>query len=200
MCFRAGGSCFASAIASDANVFWRPHHLPHVLSATACRVAGRLNGDELDIFALPCRVAVLLVGDGFQHVLFTDGHKSLQLIVSGAGIFEPVRLTSRILWPSAETKQRLEAIAVLNALRQTGRFLPRFFRVEPRCARLRWVLRALDGFLAGASHREIGVTLFGIARIERDWADPGDHLRDMIRRAVKRGRSLMDGEYRRFLS
>lgn len=64
---------------------------------------------------------------------------------------------------------------------------------------MRWVLRALDGSIAGASHREIGIVLFGKARVERDWADPGDHLRDIVRRAIKRGRSLMNGGYKRFL-
>ncbi|MES0220022.1 DUF2285 domain-containing protein [Mesorhizobium sp. C280B] len=29
--------------------------------------------------------------------------------------------------------------------------------------------------------------------------DPGDHLRDSVRRAVRRGRSLMNGGYKRFL-
>jgi hypothetical protein len=76
---------------------------------------------------------------------------------------------------------------------------PRFFPAQPRHARLRSVLRALDGFSAGASHREIGVALFGKARVERDWTDPGDHLRDIVRRAVKRGRSLTNGGYTRFL-
>jgi hypothetical protein len=61
------------------------------------------------------------------------------------------------------------------------------------------VLRALDGSIAGASHREIGAVLFGKARVERDWADPGDHLRDNVRRAIKRGRSLMNGGYSKFL-
>jgi hypothetical protein len=61
------------------------------------------------------------------------------------------------------------------------------------------VLRALDGALAGASHREIAEALFGQRRIQVDWAEPGENLRDRIRRAIWRGRSLMDGGYRDFL-
>lgn len=199
MIFRAGGSCFASAIGSDADVFWHPHQHSRVLAVSADRVVGASGEGMLDIHALSCRVSVLLVGGGLQHVLFVDSHRCLQLTVSGGDIFEAVQLTSSILWPDVETRHRLQAIAVLNALKQTGRLLPRFFTAEPRSTRLGRVLRALDGSLAGSSHREIGKVLFGPARIDRDWADPGDHLRDMVRRAVRRGRSLMNGGYERFL-
>ncbi|MER9223599.1 DUF2285 domain-containing protein [Mesorhizobium sp. M0644] len=87
----------------------------------------------------------------------------------------------------------------LNGLRSTGRLQSRFFPTEPRRTRLRRVLRALDGSIAGAPHREIGLALFGRTRVEQDWADPGDHLRDSVRRAVRRGRSLINGGYKRFL-
>ncbi|WP_245425718.1 DUF2285 domain-containing protein [Mesorhizobium sp. WSM3862] len=62
-----------------------------------------------------------------------------------------------------------------------------------------FVLRALDESLAGASHREIAEALMGEGRVHSDWNDPRDHLRDRIRRAVSRGRALMDGGYRDFL-
>ncbi|WP_287308680.1 DUF2285 domain-containing protein [Mesorhizobium sp.] len=47
-----------------------------------------------------------------------------------------------------------------------------------------FVLRALDGSLAGASHREIAEALIGEGRVQADRKDPGDHLRDRIRCAV----------------
>ncbi|WP_342586884.1 DUF2285 domain-containing protein [Mesorhizobium sophorae] len=55
------------------------------------------------------------------------------------------------------------------------------------------------GSLAGASHREIAEALIGKGRVHADWNDPRDHLRDRIRRAVSRGRALMNGGYRDFL-
>ncbi|WP_254634370.1 DUF2285 domain-containing protein [Mesorhizobium sp. GbtcB19] len=131
--------------------------------------------------------------------MFTDGFRNLQLVFSGANLLEPMRLTGNVLWPSAQVKRRLLTLELLNALRLTGRLPPRFFPAEPRRTRLRSVLRALDGSIAGASHREIAVALFGTARVEQDWSDPGDHLRDMVRRAIKRGRSLMNGGYRSLL-
>ncbi|MER9058350.1 DUF2285 domain-containing protein [Mesorhizobium sp. M0910] len=37
---------------------------------------------------------------------------------------------------------------------------------------MNFVLRALDGALAGASHREIAEALIGRARVRSDWNDP----------------------------
>ncbi|CDX12640.1 conserved hypothetical protein [Mesorhizobium plurifarium] len=155
--------------------------------------------DAFDLSNVASHVSILLSADGRRDILFTDGLRNLQLAVVGANLLKPARLTANVLWPPAEVKQRLAGLECLNALRSTGRLPPRFFPAEPRGARLRWVLRALDGSLAGASHREIGISLFGKARVDQDWADPGDHLRDIVRRAIKRGRSLMNAGYRRFL-
>ncbi|MEV8644897.1 DUF2285 domain-containing protein [Mesorhizobium ciceri] len=81
-----------------------------------------------------------------------------------------------------------------------GEHLPaRLFPPEKRGLRLTFVLRALDGSLAGASHRELAEALIGQRRVHADWRDPRDHLRDRIRRAVTRGRALMHGGYRDFL-
>ncbi|WP_246462326.1 DNA -binding domain-containing protein [Mesorhizobium sangaii] len=55
---------------------------------------------------------------------------------------------------------------------------------EPRGGRLRIVLQALHGSLAGAS-QEIAIALFGRRRVEEDWSRPGSHLRDQVRRAIQ---------------
>lgn len=197
--FPVGGCCFANSIGRDADTFWCTHRFPWVLPVLAERGSGKQDEEVFDVSDLTCSVSILITGDELQHVLFSDGCRAFQLAVSGAGLLEPAGLTAGILWPPGRVRQRVDALACLNALRSTGQLLPRFFPAEPRSARLCTVLRALDGSIAGASHREIGIALFGNARVERDWADPGDHLRDMVRRAVRRGRSLMNGGYRRFL-
>ncbi|WP_425374799.1 DUF2285 domain-containing protein [Mesorhizobium tamadayense] len=58
------------------------------------------------------------------------------------------------------------------------------------------MLQALDGSLAGASHQEIAIALFGRRRVEEGWSHPGNHIRDQVRRAIQRGRYLMGGGYR----
>ncbi|MCA0048234.1 DUF2285 domain-containing protein [Mesorhizobium sp. B283B1A] len=73
----------------------------------------------------------------------------------------------------------------------------RLFRCVRRAARLAFVLRALDGALAGASRREIAETLTSEGRVqtdlERSWRS------SRVRRAVSRGRPLMNSGYRDFL-
>lgn len=170
-----------------------------MLTVRAERGSEKQDEEVFDISDLTCSVSILIRGDGLQHVLFSDGCRVFQLAVSGAGLLEPAVLTAGILWPPRHVRQRVDALKCLNALRLTGQLLPRFFLAETRSSRLRSVLRALDGSIAGASHREIGTALFGKMRVERDWADPRDHLRDIVRRAVRRGRSLMNGGYRQFL-
>ncbi|MFN3225792.1 MAG: DUF2285 domain-containing protein [Hyphomicrobiales bacterium] len=91
-------------------------------------------------------------------------------------------------------------LGCLNKLNADGQFPTRLFPSDARGDRLRFVLRALDGSLAGLSHREIATALFGEERVRTDWSDPGDHLRDQIRRAVRRGHALMNGGYKDFLS
>jgi len=41
--------------------------------------------------------------------------------------------------------------------------------------------------------------LVGAERVESEWRHPGQHLRDQVRRAVKRGYQLMNGGYLRLL-
>ncbi|TAM12899.1 MAG: DUF2285 domain-containing protein [Nevskiaceae bacterium] len=57
-------------------------------------------------------------------------------------------------------------------------------------------LQALDATLAGASLREVAVGLFGSAAVAAGWYVDGG-LRSRVRRLVRRGRSLMHGDYRR---
>jgi hypothetical protein len=69
---------------------------------------------------------------------------------------------------------------------------------EARRNRLVLALRALDGRLDGATHREIAVALFGANAVpERDWIS--HELRDRTARLVRLGVAMMNGGYRRLL-
>ena len=70
----------------------------------------------------------------------------------------------------------------------------------PRRGRNRLILalRALDGRLDGATHREIAAALFGADAVpERDWIS--HELRDRTARLVRLGVAMMNGGYRRLL-
>ena len=124
---------------------------------------------------------------------------TLQVIVCGTSVFEPVGLLADALCPPRGMRNHINSLQCLNDLHVSGWLSHRYFPPEPRGRRLSVVLQALDGYLAGASYREIARALFGPIRTEADWSNPGDHLRDHVRRAIKRGRSLMEGGYRQFL-
>jgi hypothetical protein len=69
---------------------------------------------------------------------------------------------------------------------------------EARRKRLVHALRALDGRLDGATHREIAAALFGADAVpERDWIS--HELRDRTARLVRLGMAMMKGGYRRLL-
>jgi hypothetical protein len=111
----------------------------------------------------------------------------------------PVHLMTDVLVDPAHLASRQKAIACLNHLQAAGRLSDQSYLPEPRGRRLNLVLHALDGSLAGSSHRAIATTLFGRHRVADDWTDPGNHLRDQVRRAVTRGKALMNGGYRQLL-
>jgi hypothetical protein len=69
---------------------------------------------------------------------------------------------------------------------------------DARRRRLILALRALDGRLDGATHREIAAALFGGDAVpERDWIS--HELRDRTARLVRLGVAMMNGGYRRLL-
>jgi hypothetical protein len=45
----------------------------------------------------------------------------------------------------------------------------------------------------------MALVIFGEERVSADWGDPGAHLRDHLRRALRSGRALMMSGYRRLL-
>ncbi len=114
-------------------------------------------------------------------------------------MLEPVELRTDALVDSRFLRQRLVALEALNAVVHEGRLPGNLFPVDPRSQRLRQVLQALDGWLAGATYRQIGIALFGEERVTMDWSDARQNLFDRVRRAVYRGRALMTGGYRRLL-
>jgi hypothetical protein len=59
-------------------------------------------------------------------------------------------------------------------------------------------LQALDGILAGASHREVADAVFGSRAVAERWHADGD-LRAQVRRLIRGGQALMTGGYRRLL-
>lgn len=126
--------------------------------------------------------------------------RSVQLAVRGGSVLRPLYLLTDLCLPDGRERLRLAAIADFNALRRSECALhDRVGACRPPSGRMRVILQALDGSLSGVSQREIAEALFGSARVRRDWRDAGGHLRDHVRRAIRRGRLLMKSGYQELL-
>ena len=99
-------------------------------------------------------------------------------------------------WRAIETELALFNIA--NA-HQTARRIAIATERPSRASLLHMrTLQALDGVLAGATQRGIAEVLFGIGTVAERWYDDSD-LRAQIRRLIRRGQTLMGGDYRHLL-
>lgn len=138
--------------------------------------------------------------DGAEHFLCRDDNDFLQLCVRGSIRPSWVHLLTEAVAAPETLRARLHALEVLNHLWHKGRFPEHSPSIAPASDRFRFVLRALDGSLAGASYREIAVVILGGDRVKASWGGDDGHLKNRIRRAVRRGRLLMSGDYKRLLS
>lgn len=87
------------------------------------------------------------------------------------------------------------AVAIIQAPAARGASRSRATRTELIHMR---ALQVLDALHAGASQREIALTLFGSERVARYWEPDGD-LRAQVRYLIRRGRELARGGYRKLL-
>jgi hypothetical protein len=187
----------ADTDARSATVLWNPDLCPSVLRLLALPDTGDLTRFSLAESALPA--TLLLSSEGVQHVLIRDGVRSLQLMVRGESLLRPVGLAINTHWDAAVATYQERSWRTLRAFRDSGQLPEACFPPDPHAERLALVLQALDGWRAGARQRDIAVALHGADRVARDWSDPRENLRDQVRYAITRGRTLADHGYRAFL-
>jgi len=151
--------------------------------------------EPLALDDLNCRVTVIADSDGRHHILFAQDGRTLQLELRGAIDCSALRVLTAAIPPAESISVRLRSIRRLADLAEHRKLRGALYPPDPRGSRLTRVLQALDGSLAGSTQRDIAIALFGQHRVDRDWRDPRDHLRDQVRRAINRGRALMTGGY-----
>ena len=143
---------------------------------------------------------VVAAEDGSHHLLFGKCGPSVQIHVRGADIAKPLHLLVNAVVASSDLKSHLRSAehfsGLINGMSVPSNSLLR----DSKSQRLGVILRILDGRLAGASYREIAIVLFGRNRVECDWDQSDNHLKNRIRRAAQRGKFLMEGGYRNFLT
>ena len=141
------------------------------------------------------QTAIFRGAGGRQHVRLCQGHAKIQLAVSGASLLDSPYLLTELVIPEDLARTRLAAIASFNRLPRPSISADPSASERLASQRLQLVLLALDGYLAGASQRQIAISLFGSRRVEREWRDAGGHIRDRVRRAIGRGRHIMTSGY-----
>lgn len=184
-----------------ANVFWRMSECREVLPLAASPTDVGTSAAPLNLSNLQCGTTVLSQdAEHRQDVLFTQEGRFLQIAVFGETPLSKAVLLTPALPSPDDADSRLLAVRRLTDLVKHGWMRPFLYPHERRAERLIRVVHALDGWRAQASHRDIGISLYGEARVRRDWMDPRNHLRDQVRCAIHYGRDLMGGGYKRFLS
>lgn len=181
-------------------MFWDPGVYPHVLQLHAFSGGSIPGARQSNLSKIAGLRRFLKTPDGRSHLLYNCGDHVLQLRIHGADVTKPVQLLTEAVTAPELQKARLLGLATLNQLWHGGADPCRPPSTLPNSDRLHFVLRALDGCLAGASYREIAIVLFGATRVRDDWNDGTGHLKNRIRRAVQRGRILVAGRYRCLLA
>lgn len=138
--------------------------------------------------------------DGSRHFLYRYSSHFLQLCICRSWPSTSAQILIEAVVSPHVLRRHLRALEVFNHLWHRGAVPGRLLSAAANFDRLRFVLRALDGSLAGASHREIAAGLIGVDRVRDSWRNDNDNLKNRIRRAVQRGRMLMTKDYRRFLA
>lgn len=138
--------------------------------------------------------------DQTHHILLRDDIRNVQLLVRNVPPSGFLRMMIEIDQNPALLKARLASLESYNRLGTNAPLPARQFPALQHRNRLRQVVRALDGWRAGASHRDIATALYGHERVASDWRDSGAHLQDAVRRLIGRGRYLVNGGYLTFLS
>ena len=182
----------------DANhLLWSAAVDPSVL-AVAALPASTPAGTTFDLADWGDRLTI--VRDSLaEHVLLRPGRGQLRFdVCSGTILQGPVRLF---------VDATDDDTADMSAARLTS-FRKALSRDPPDCslprrgrAHVRQVaaLRTFDALIDGASIRDIAITLFGEARVQAEWLDPGEAMKSTCRRLIALARRMSDGGYKSLL-
>lgn len=192
------GCLYATSPTYDArmaSVFWVPEICASVLRLRAFGIIENVPATPFSLDDITCPSLLLELPEAPQHLLFTEGGRSLQLVIEGADVMKRVRLMTDGAAGVGTARPQLQSLRCFNDLRLSGRLYPSHVQRDALSARLRFVLRVLDASLAGAPQQQIAQVMFPDEFAGRSWDTCGQLLRDRIRRALRRGYWLMQKGY-----
>jgi hypothetical protein len=178
-----------SAIA--ARPVWRRAIFPYVLEADAADEGD--DRDRLDLERLGHFVTLVADPDGTEHLLLSDGSRSIRVdIASGTVQARPALLRYRLA--GFRIAEPMLVLRQLLALCCSGEFSAVLHPREQRAARWILLLRTYDALAAGASQRDIAEGLLGLEPIGR-WRLQASSLRSRAQRLVREARQMAAGGY-----
>jgi hypothetical protein len=155
--------------------------------------------DAFDLADFEAFAVVAKDSSDMEHISLSDGFRRIRIdVVSGTLLEGPVVMT-HILTGLTGVSPKLLALRRLIALTRTRRFGASLFPVASQTARLVAALQAFDGLTAGASQRDIAVTLYGQQRVAAEWNGASDSMRSRVRRLVGLANDLAAGGWQRLL-
>jgi hypothetical protein len=197
---RFGGCTFAEAhdrSGMDAVVAWSRELDPTCAMVEVRRCSGGQIGFQIDRFA--DRATVIVARTGCEHVTINDGHFCWRFdILAGSVLNGPVNL-GVVIDDMARANQQLATVQRLIALHNNP---ASFGASRPRTKnnlRIATALRVSDALGAGASYRQIAITLFGEARVRDEWNGASDSMRSRVRRLVGLANDLAAGGWQTLL-
>jgi len=186
--------------AYETPIFWLPHIMTSNLDA-----AGELglrfaqSDEQLSLPGLPGKKSILISPGRRTKLAIAARGYAAQIAINAPSAPLPlgIYLTLKV-GAGARMLQKVECFD------QFARFCSGLhFDAKPRRGyapiKLRQALTALDGWLSGASQREIAGVIFGAKLVSEDWNDGVHSYKSRTRRLIKKGRSLMEKDYLKLL-
>ncbi|ATE65238.1 DUF2285 domain-containing protein [Rhizorhabdus dicambivorans] len=180
---------------SDCSMLWGARMDPSVLRVDAVPLHA---SDEATSFALrrwSSRATVVKQPTGGENLLLRDGLHSLRLdIMSGSLLDGPVALRFDI-HRADSVDPMIDTLRRFLHFQRTGAIPPQRRSRVRHHQRAILALRVHDALVQGASIRDVGITLFGIGRVEAEWEASGESLKSACRRLIALARSMVSGGY-----
>lgn len=176
----------------EARPVWRRDVLARVLCAKAERAGA--PEDCFDIGRLQHFATIVDDGDGSEHLLLSDGRRSLRIDLVGS-LCAGQALLEYCLAGFTRLTGPLLVLRQLLALLRDGDFSPALHRPETRAARWILALRAHDGMTAGATQREIAEVLLSADAAAPRWRVHAPTVRSAVQRLLREAKRMEAGGY-----
>jgi hypothetical protein len=181
--------------APEVDIFWLPELLTHAVLCH-CEPSNDAAVERLSLSSFQGRKAIL-ADIGKEQVVISGSQQSAHLVICRGSILVDSCNVTFLHEGLATASKHHQTMQILMRLTSESGATPR--RQHRADSKFLDYLIALDGHLEGRSYREIANVLYGAGSVGPYWTDDSRGFKLKVRRAVKRGIALMNGDYRELL-